>query len=234
MYGSLSLYRHVGTTCFSLALAGFCLGTSALAGEIDSAAGATIYAGSPGLGTVSVPVILTVNLNNDNQTGGGPLDNNIFVPIKRFDHNGSIDIQFPVLPTQGVTEYKVFESVDNNTGTSWNKYTMELGSGVGAAFVPAPSGSGLDFDFPTFDTPPSSSAFASVALGENKLTFSNGLQSSGAETYQFRIDVPDLASAVGAGGVFTLRQTPLPVPEPSTILLVSIAIGGFLACGRRQ
>ena len=42
----------------------------------------------PGMGDVSVPVILTLNLDNDNQPGGGPLDNNITVPIKRFDHPG--------------------------------------------------------------------------------------------------------------------------------------------------
>jgi hypothetical protein len=74
--------------------------------------------GSPGLGTVSVPAIVTVNPNNDNVPAAGVGDNNIFVPIKRFDHNGNIDIEFHVAPSQGVTEYSVFESVDNNTGSN--------------------------------------------------------------------------------------------------------------------
>jgi hypothetical protein len=46
----------------------------------------------PGLGTVSVPIILTANPDNDNQLGGGPLDNNITIPIKRFDKSSYIDI----------------------------------------------------------------------------------------------------------------------------------------------
>ena len=33
--------------------------------------------------------------------------------------------------------------------------------------------------------------------------------------------LPDLAGAVGtAGGVFTLRQTPIAVPEPTTMLML--------------
>jgi hypothetical protein len=188
----------------------------------------------PGLGTVSVPAIVTVQANNDNVPAPGKLDNNIFVPIKRFDHNGNIDIEFHVDPSQGVTEYQVFESVDNNTGVNWNQYKMSLGFGTGAAFVPSPSGDGLDFDSPDFDTPPASSAFALVALGEDNLTYMNGVQSTGSETYQFRVDVPDLVSAAGAGGVFTLRQTPIPVPEPTSLLLTSIAALGLTAGRRRR
>jgi hypothetical protein len=106
----------------------------------------------PGLGTVSVPAIVTVAPNNDNVPAAGLPDNNIVVPIKRFDHNGNIDIEFRVTPSDGVTEYQLFESVDNNTGVDWSSYRMELGFGVGAAFVPSLAGDGLDFDFPTFDT----------------------------------------------------------------------------------
>jgi hypothetical protein len=228
----LSLYR-AGIVCFSITLAGFYFGTSASAGVITGVTPFGPNSGTgPGLGTVSVPAIITVNPNNDNVPAPGKGDNNIFVPIKRFDHNGNIDIEFHVAPSQGVTEYQVFESVDNATGVNWNRYNMSLGFGVGAAFVPSPPGDGLDFDFPNFDTPPTSSAFPNVALGEDNLTFSGGIQGSAAEMFTFRVDVPDLESTVVPGGVFTLRQTPVPVPEPSAIVLASIAIVGLVTCRR--
>ncbi|MHB1035331.1 MAG: choice-of-anchor F family protein [Pirellulales bacterium] len=181
-----------------------------------------------GLGTVSVPILFTPNPNNDNQIGGGQADNNITVPIKRFDKPGEIDIVFQVQPSNGVTEYKVFESVDNNTSINWSGYKMQLGSGTGANFVPALPGSGLDFDFPTFDAFPLSSAFSTVLPGENVLGFTAGVHSSGSETYQFRIDVPDL-SPTGAMESFTLRQVPIAVPEPSSLVLLlgAVACLGF-------
>lgn len=176
----------------------------------------------PGMGTVSVPVVFTANPNNDNQIGGGASDNNLIVPIKRFDYPGYIDIVFQVAPSNGgVTEYKVFESVDNNTLTNWSSYRMELGFGYGTSFISSPSGDGLDFDDPDYNTPPVSSVFTNVATSEDVLVFSNGIHSTGSETYLFRIDVPDL-SDTGATTSFTLRQ--VPIPEPSSYLLFLCAL----------
>lgn len=70
----------------------------------------------PGLGAVSVPAIVTKSPHNDISPTPGSLDDNIVVPIKRFDFNGYIDIEIAVTPSGGVTEYQFFESVDNNTG----------------------------------------------------------------------------------------------------------------------
>jgi hypothetical protein len=218
---------------FTVVLCFAVLCSTAFAGMITSVQMFGTEAGTgPGLGTVSDPVVLTVNVNNDNQPGIPPLDNNITVPIKRFDHTGDIDMVFNVMPTNGVTEYKVFESVDNNTGINWDGYTMQLGFGIGGGFVPSPPLDGLDFDAPNYDTPPVSSAFANVLLGEDVLSFSNGIHASGAETYQFRVDVPDPRDwPANAAASFTIRQTP--IPEPSTLVLLGIGLGGFVFSVRR-
>jgi len=197
------------------------LSSTALAGTISSLP-APVSSG-PGLGLVSVPAIVTVNVNNDNQTGATPAsDNNVVIPLKRFDSAGLIDIVFTLGSTYGTTEYKVTEFVDNNTGVPWSSYRMQLGTGTGAGFVPFTTGS-LDFDAPGFDPPPSSTAFAAVATSPYQLTYSGGLQGAGAQQHVFRLDIPD------AGNTFTLRQIPTPIPEPGILSLLGCLGLGVIA-----
>jgi len=208
-------------------------GTLILALSLSASAGAIALnpapaVSGPGLGFASIAAVTTPTPNNDNVPRVGVPDNNIVIPFKRFDFNDYIDIQFTVLPTDGVTEYHVSEFVDNNTGSNWTSYTMLLGFGTGSQFVQSPFNDPLDFDSPDFDAPPSSGSFGLVALGTDKLTFFNGTQGGGAQPYQFRIDVPDLQSPT----TFTLRQIPQPVPEPSSVALLMLAITGI--CCRRN
>ena len=182
----------------------------------------------PGLGLASAPIVSTLSPNNDNQIGGGPTDNNIDVNLKRFDFNDYIDIEFTVLPSQGgVTEYRVVEFVDNNTGVPWNGYRLQLGFGTGPAFALAAGAFGLDFDAPGYDSAPTSSAMAITSMTPDELVFS-GFQGVGAQQYNFRIDVPDLSGI----GHFTLRQSPVPVPEPGTMGLLAVALIGFIGLKR--
>lgn len=230
MFASKSALYRACSFVVLMSVAALCA-APAFAGTIASSP-APVAAG-PGLGTVAVPAIVTVMPNNDNVPDPQKLDNNIFVPIKRFDHNGIIDIEFFVSPSSGVTEYQVFESVDNNTGVDWSSYQMVLGYGLGANFAKSGAGDGLDFDAPTYDLPPTSSALPVVAApDEDTLVFSGGLHGAGAESYQFRIDVPDI-STFDHFSRFTLRQMPVPVPEPAALALIGIALVGFAGCRLR-
>jgi len=204
---------------------------SAAGGQIQATPGPTTS--GTGLGLVNVAAIITPSPNNDDEAGTST-NNNVVSPLKRFDSTGFIDIEFTVTPTQGVSEYLVTEFVDNNTGVSWTAYNMLLGFGTGASFTQVGGLlDGLDFDTgpPGGNTaPPSSASLPTINRpNEDSLNFSGGIQGLGAQLYTFRIDVPDLVSR---GGKFTLRQQPVPVPEPNTIVFVSLAIVG-LAMKRR-
>ena len=98
--GTSTILRSLTGKIFAVALGLAVLTSTADAGMITGVQMFGTEAGTgPGLGTVSVPVVLTVNIDNDNQPGGPGGDNNITVPIKRFDHTGIIDIVFNVVPT---------------------------------------------------------------------------------------------------------------------------------------
>ena len=199
---------------------------SAPAGQIASTPAPP--SSGPGMGFVNIALISTPSPNNDDVPGALP-DNDIVVPQKRFDFAGFIDTEFTVSATSGVTEYSVIEGVDNNTGINWSGYTISLGFGTGATFTQAGGLlDGLDFDTGPpggNNTPPSSSAFTTVSRpNEDQLVYSGGLQGLGAQIYQFRIDVSDLA---GRNGKFTLRQQPTPVPEPNTIVFIGLAMAAL-------
>jgi hypothetical protein len=224
MHKSPFSIRHTGVV-FLLIFFGLNFTLVARAGVISSTT--SPVASGPGLGLVIVPGIVTANPNNDNQVGGELTDNNLVIPLKRFDHNDYIDLLFTVTPSDGVTEYKVTEFVDNNTGINWSSYKMQLGSGTGTSFVAATSGA-LDFDAPSYDAAPSSPALPTVATSPFELTFSGGSQGTGASPYTFRLDVPDLAR-VGGPATFTLRQIPRPIPEPGTFAIAALGLIGLVA-----
>ena len=222
-----------GVICLMVLGVSFGITATIFAGTIDSVASIT----GNGLGTVSVPMIYTPRSGNDNSAPGDLDDNNIEITIKRFDSPGVIDIEFTVIPDEdttenddSVTEYYVFESVDNDTGTDWVGYTMELGFGTGSSFVLSSPGDFLDFDAPEFDAPPTSAAFSAVdnTSNEDILAFSGGVHGTGAEIYEIRIDVPNNITS------FTLRQTPALVPEPSTLALLALGVASLLFVAWRQ
>lgn len=195
----------------------------------------TEHGTGPGVGGVTVVTVFPpLNPNNDNQDGTTPaLDNNINVPIKRFDAFGYIDIEFSVTASGFTSEYLLIESIDNNTGIPWSGYTMQLGFGTGAGFTPSTAGDFLDFDAPLFDPTPTSAAFPVVmAPNEDLLVFSGGTHGPGQQVYRVRIDVPDFVLPGGTPMTFTLRQTP--VPEPGALVFSGLAVLGLVGLARRR
>lgn len=173
------------------------------------------------------PVAAPVDPNNDNAVGPSP--NEILVTQKAYTGIGPADIEFTVVPSGGVTEYVINEGVYNGTGIDWSAYRIKLGFGLGGAFSASPSGDGLDFDAPDYDTPSDFSAwYTTWAESEDVILASGGVFPTFNFTtplFRFSIDVPDGISA------FTIRQIPIAVPEPG---MMTLALVGSLAFIRRH
>jgi len=173
-----------------------------------------------------------VDPNNDDVAGDSP--NVLLVTQKAYNAIGPVDLEFTVEDSGGVTEYTLQEGVDNGTGIPWSAYRMELGFGVGSSFVPSGPGDGLDFDASDYNSPPDFSGsgyFTTVAWGEDEIEASGGIFPVGGfptPLYEFNIDVPDGITS------FTIRQQPVGVPEPSTLLLAALSLTALVSSGRRN
>ena len=224
MYTLIKTIKQLDVICIAAML--LLLGaTNVRAGEITgvnwfsgvaSVAGETVY--SP-----TAP-------NNDNETGPSP--NLISVLQKDYMAIGPVDLVFDVINSGGVTEYVVVEGVQNNTGLDWGSYHIELGFGNGADFVKSGSGDGLDFDSPDYDSlfdfNPLPGFFLTVNVTEDDIIATGGIMAdlSYAGDFIFHVDVPDDITS------FTIRQSPIAVPEPATMAL--LGLGGLTLLRRRK
>lgn len=219
----------------SLAFVRFAACPSAIALLLLSAAGAhageitglTWYSGIASV--AEEPIVPPSDPNNDDVVGPSP--NAIYFPQKNYVGIGTVDLVFDVIDSGGVTEYMIIEGVFNGTGLDWIGYHLELGFGHGVDFVKATLGDGLDFDAPDYNSPVSFAPFfPAVTVTEHDIIASGGTfpASAYAGDFRFHIDVPDGITS------FTLRQSPLPVPEPSTCFLIGLALIAPAARRRRR
>ncbi len=173
-----------------------------------------------------------VDPNNDDVVGTSP--NSIFVTQKDYVAIGPVDLVFDVRDTGGVTEYLVTEGVNNSTGLDWIGYHVELGFGVGVDFVKSVDGDGLDFDAPDynsdFDFNPFPGIFPDVLVTQHDIIASGGVlpHMAFAGYFRFHVDVPDGITS------FTIRQSPIAVPEPSAFALTLLGAVGLVLYGRRR
>jgi hypothetical protein len=207
-------------------LAAAAIATPAAAGELT---GITWFSGVASVAGEAVPP--ADSPNNDNVVGDS--DNEIYILQKDYFGIGPVDIVIDVINSGGTTEYIVIEGVQNSTGLDWDGYHIELGFGTGGSFVKSTPGDGLDFDGPDYDSTadfnPGGFFFPTVTRPtEDDLVASGGIQPdfAYAGNFIFHVDVPDGISQ------FTIRQSPLPVPEPGSALAL-VAMAGVISKRRR-
>jgi hypothetical protein len=182
----------------------------------------------PGFSTGSLSFSPASSPNNDNAPAASP--NTISYSI--FFNTGGLgpaDLEFQLANSGGTTEYQVAPSgfgVVNNTGFSLAGFRAELGFGVGADFVRSGMAGGLDFDTPDRDPAPQSVRFPTLVHDDDTLRWRGAIVAFGQIGASFAVDVPDGLDSVHPEGVnrFTLRLTPVAVPEPLSAALVFSAL----------
>jgi hypothetical protein len=215
---------------FSLVLATLILSTATMlqAGEV------TTFGWHSGVASLAATTISPLTApNNDDVPGVSK--NTIFVTQKDYKAIGPVDITFDVINSGGVSEYSVVEGVYNGTGLNWSSYHIELGFGFGTGFAKSLPGDGLDFDAPDFNSPlvfdPAPGFYFPTATAtEDDIYASGGVMPNGgfAGYFKFNIDVPDGITQ------FTIRQSPIAVPEPSTLVLAGLGVVGLGVVGWRK
>ena len=120
-----------------------------------------------------------------------------------------------------ISETPAFGALFNSTGVAWSGFTWELISGPPAAFVynPAsPTFSGIDF----------SSTFANATGSPTSALFTGGTLPS-SSGFQPAIDI-----TVAGPGTFVIRETPIAVPEPSSLVLLGFGAAAIVGLGCRS
>lgn len=202
------------------------------------ALGALAGGGGAAAGQITNLSIVTPAPNNDDVAGTA---NANLVEVTGFV--GSLapgDLVFVVRNSGGTTEYRLSAILNNDTGTSWSGFRLELGFGTGAGFVPVGPLGVVDFDLPERDPGPTGGAFPVLDHGAGSLTWSGGIVPPIVDNpFTFSIDVGDLVAAAGmapeGGYEFTLRQTPvaaISAPLPLVLLGAGLAGWGGLAWRR--
>lgn len=141
---------------------------------------------------------------------------------------GPFDIEMSV---NGNGVFAIDKSVLNNTGVAWASFILELGTGVGAVFLPSPPGDGLGFD-DSLNNRDESGAFPNAVVEEDRIVFSGLLPPGGTARFVVFVetDTPS-AHLVTIRQIAALNAAPAGAPTlgPSSLALLVVLLGA-LAC----
>ncbi|NQU23146.1 MAG: PEP-CTERM sorting domain-containing protein [Candidatus Nealsonbacteria bacterium] len=158
--------------------------------------------------------------------------------FKEFTAMGPIDTQFSLEPG-GASIMGLFirEEITNNTGVAWGDYHFQLGFGLGDEFTPSGVDDGLSF---VIDNPMLYQSDHSIAFPNNLPGNPDG---QGWDSWDFwggnvqpngTVILGLQLADTGQRSSFTLRQQPSPIPEPSTLILLTMGAVGLQAYGWRR
>jgi hypothetical protein len=201
-----------------------------------------------GLGDVLCPQVQTTVAtpypNNDNSIAPSPNQIVKFpglscTPIT-FKTTDPVDTSVFVVPSGGTTEYFFTETVVNNTSSSWDSFTFQIGFGVNDNFgspelILVPPGFAIpnfDFSVSSADEKPTSSKFTELNQdGSFRLKWSGGSVAPGESVdFTFSVDIPDDLDGKNLYQSFTIRQVPIarsvPEPAPTSAFLGLLVVMG--------
>jgi len=144
---------------------------------------------------------------------------------------GPFDIQLRI---DGNGVFAVDKTVANTTGLAWTSFVLQLGSNLGAGFVPSTPGDGLGFDAGE-NNRETTGAFPTALVGEDRIVFSGHL--APGDSARFVVFVS--TNTIGNHFV-TIRQSagavsapaPLLTPLALLVLVVTLGVGAILRLRR--
>jgi hypothetical protein len=139
---------------------------------------------------------------------------------------GPFDIELSLI---GGGTFAIDKTVLNDTGVPWNGFVLQLGTGIGAAFVPSPPGDGLSFNS-NLDNREETGAFPDAVVAEDRIVFSGFLPPGASARF-----VAFLTTDNPATQLATIRQSArsaAPAAAPAmgpALLAVLVVMLGTLA-----
>lgn len=143
---------------------------------------------------------------------------------------GPFDIAM-VLDDNG--SFAIDKTVTNNTGETWTGFVLELGTGIGPAFVPSPNSTSLSF-LDGFNNREETGAFPSVNVTANRIIFTGTLPPGGTANF-----IVFARSDTNGPHTITVRERalclePVPAMKPWALILLVFMLTGIVALRLRN
>jgi hypothetical protein len=150
---------------------------------------------------------------------------------------GPFDIQLQFAPdlannTTAAGSFGVVKRVFNNTGRVWTQFTMDIGTGLGGAFVPRSLPTDPSFVDPTLATE-TTGAFPNVTFGAGTLIFTGQLNPGQTAVFSFLANTPNPESnnvTIRQSVVANARVAPaqsIPTLDAWAMIALMLSVGGM-------